>query len=108
MERVRDELCHGGPGITHRAMDGQIRIYLCTSDYHIERAGLIFQRAAEAILAPAGIHWNIELASCQTDPDNSEVNDPEKGHLESAQRNFEYQRTHHNHSTDEDVRKKWK
>ena len=61
MERLRDNYCYEGAAV---------RIILVTSDFHMERARLIFHRAAEAILQPAGHSWYIECRSSET-PDSA-------------------------------------
>lgn len=60
MERLRDGYLYP------RAV---ARIVLVTSDFHIERARMIFHRAAEAILRPAGHRWYIECRGCVTPKD---------------------------------------
>ena len=48
MERLRDSYCYPG---------AVVRLILVTSDFHVARARMIFHRAAEAILRPAGHAW---------------------------------------------------
>ena len=57
MERLRDSYCYPG---------AVVRLILVTSDFHVVRARMIFHRAAEAILRPAGHAWYIECRSSPT------------------------------------------
>ena len=77
MERLRDGYLYP------RAV---ARIVLVTSDFHIERARMIFHRAAEAILRPAGHRWYIECRGCVTPEDAPPRYLEEARSLEEGQR----------------------
>ena len=78
MELLRDNYCY--PGAT-------VRLILVTSDFHMARARMIFHRAAEAILRPAGHSWYVECR-CSKTPDNAAGHKYREaaGRLEDGQR----------------------
>ena len=78
MERLRDSYCYPG---------AVVRLILVTSDFHMTRARMIFHRATEAILRPAGHAWYLECRSCAT-PETADGQKYRKaaGRLEDQQR----------------------
>ena len=95
MERLRDSYCYPG---------AVVRLILVTSDFHVARARMIFHRAAEAILRPAGHAWYIECRSSPT-PDTAEGRRyrDDAGRLEEGQR----ERLLEGRDSDADVRERW-